>query len=58
LTRKLSEASLGRNGNGPAPANATFAILAPTKVIIPECDGGLMTGRMTQKYYPARGSLK
>jgi hypothetical protein len=28
------------------------------EVIIPECEGGLMTGRMTQKYYPAQGSLK
>src|ERR1700676_1733461 len=28
------------------------------EVIIPEYEGGLMTGRMIQKYYPALGSLK
>ena len=28
------------------------------EVIIPEYEGGLMTGRMIQKYYPAVGSLK
>jgi hypothetical protein len=28
------------------------------EVIIPEYEGSLVTGRMTQKYYPAPGSLK
>ncbi len=28
------------------------------EVIIPEYEGGLMTGRMIQKFYPAAGSLK
>lgn len=28
------------------------------EVIIPEYEGGLMTGRMIQKYYPAQGSLE
>jgi voltage-gated potassium channel len=28
------------------------------EVVIPEYEGGLMTGRMIQKYYPALGSLK
>jgi voltage-gated potassium channel len=28
------------------------------EVIIPEYEGGLMTGRMIQKFYPAQGSLK
>lgn len=28
------------------------------EVIIPEYEGGLMTGRMIQKYYPARGSME
>jgi len=28
------------------------------EVIIPEYEGGLMTGRMIQKWYPAQGSLE
>jgi voltage-gated potassium channel len=28
------------------------------EVVIPEYEGGLMTGRMIQKYYPAQGSLE
>jgi voltage-gated potassium channel len=28
------------------------------EVIIPEYEGGLMTGRMIQRYYPAKGSLE
>jgi Trk K+ transport system NAD-binding subunit len=28
------------------------------EVVIPEYEGGLMTGRMIQKYYPAKGRLE
>jgi hypothetical protein len=28
------------------------------EAIIPEYEGSLMTGRMTQKYYPAQSGLK
>jgi hypothetical protein len=42
---KLSERSLRRNGDA-------------DEGIIAEYEGGLMTGRMIQKYYSALGSLK
>ena len=28
------------------------------EVVIPEYEGGLMTGRMIQKYYPSLGNLE